>query len=117
MPPKYGVQACIFWTLFAMVKPPGLNFRLITANFHVSEYLGFLRYKLQPNGEAQEIMSVRQGPVRLCRVLPTPDSGKIHCLHVPILYEESVGILYPAVSVPHHLVYQSVCSSVTISGS
>ena len=32
-------------------------------------------FHLQPNGEAQEIMSVRQGPVRLFRVLPSPDTG------------------------------------------
>lgn len=30
-------------------------------------------WHVTPNGEAQEIMSVRQGPVRILRVLPNPD--------------------------------------------
>ena len=40
-----------------------------------SSFSVYVFFHLQPNGEAQEIMSVRQGPVRLFRVLPSPDTG------------------------------------------
>ena len=30
---------------------------------------------LQSSGEAQEVFSVRQGPVRVLRLLPTPETG------------------------------------------
>jgi len=41
----------------------------------LTTYVMFYLY-LQPNGEAQEVLSLRQGPVRICRVLPNPDPGK-----------------------------------------
>ena len=34
---------CIFWMHYSKVKPPCSTYRVITANFRVSEYLGFLR--------------------------------------------------------------------------
>ena len=34
-------SVCIFWTHYSMVKAHGLNCRIITANFWVSELLGF----------------------------------------------------------------------------
>ena len=37
---------CIIWMYYSMVKPPCLNFRVITLNFLVSEFLEFLRYFL-----------------------------------------------------------------------
>ncbi|XP_060579314.1 BCAS3 microtubule associated cell migration factor-like [Ruditapes philippinarum] len=30
-------------------------------------------WHVTPNGEAQEVLSMRQGPVRICRILPNPD--------------------------------------------
>ena len=37
-------SVCIFWTCYSIVKPHSSNFRIITANFRVSEHLGILRY-------------------------------------------------------------------------
>ena len=38
---------CIFWMHYSKVKPPCSTFRVITANFRVSEFLGFLWYTSQ----------------------------------------------------------------------
>ena len=37
-------SVCIVWTHYSMVEPHSSNFRVITTNFWVSEYLGNLRY-------------------------------------------------------------------------
>ena len=37
-------SVCIVWTYYSMVEPHCSNFRIITAIFWVSEYLGILRY-------------------------------------------------------------------------
>ena len=36
-------SGCIFWVHYSLVKPSCSNFRVIKANFGMSEYLGFLR--------------------------------------------------------------------------
>ena len=42
---QFPLHFLIFWSHYSTVKPPCSNFRVITANFWVSEFLGFLRYK------------------------------------------------------------------------
>ena len=37
---------CIFWMCYSKKKPSCSTFRVITANFRVSEILGFLRYSV-----------------------------------------------------------------------
>ena len=36
-------STCIIWTHYSMIEPHSSNFRVITTNFWVSEYLGNLR--------------------------------------------------------------------------
>ena len=38
---------CLFWMHYSKEKPSYLTFRVITANFRVSEILGFLRYLIR----------------------------------------------------------------------
>ena len=39
---------CIFWMHYSKEKPSCSTFRVITANFRVSEFLGIIRYILEP---------------------------------------------------------------------
>ena len=39
-----GNSLCIFWAHYSKVKPPCSTFRVVTAHFRVSEFLGILRY-------------------------------------------------------------------------
>lgn len=38
-------------------------------------------YVLQISGEAQELFSVRHGPVRAARILPAPQISKCICIY------------------------------------
>lgn len=41
-------------------------------------------YVLQISGEAQELFSVRHGPVRAARILPAPQISK--CIYIYMVY-------------------------------
>lgn len=45
----------------------------------------FMLYFLQSTGEAQEVLSLRQGPVRLVRMLKTPLEGINYITSFPVL--------------------------------
>ena len=45
----------LFGVHYSLVKPSCLTFRVITANFMVSEFLGFLRYVRQTRGLFEKV--------------------------------------------------------------
>ena len=50
---------CVFWMLYSKEKPSCSTFRVITANFRVSEILGFLRYiKLEMNEKPGDLIKL-----------------------------------------------------------
>ena len=69
-------------------------------------FLFCLFFFLQSTGEAQEVLSLRQGPVRLVRMLKTPQEGETvtidnYCATTAVsLWLHTLGILRSHTSLP-----------------
>ena len=63
-------SVCIVWTHYSMVEPHSWNFRVITTNFWVSEYLGNLRYLNTITSACAEenIIRITRVAVSLCNI-------------------------------------------------